>query len=382
MVIWFDVKNKRKACEKRTTNAPMRIIMDNLNPRENKTASQPQGQSFLELAKAVLAAEPERAREVVQKRFGLIQNGPQTLEKIGRDYDITRERVRQIIADVLKKVSAKSADSHFQKAEEKIIFTIRKNYGIMEERKLIDELSGGSELEANALVFFGEVSKAFSVKEENGLIKKTWSISEEAARQAAEVARAIVEILKKEGKLLSDSELIGKFNQNGALKNKYSEAEVLNHLNVLAGVKKNAFGKWGLIGWKEVNPKGTRERIYLVLKEKKKPLHFTEIAKLIDAYKLGKRQAHPQTVHNELIKDERFVLVGRGIYALKEWGYEAGTIKDVLEDILQKSQKPLNKDEILTEVLRQRKVKKATIMINLNNPKIFTKEHNLYTLKK
>ena len=120
----------------------------------------------------------------------------------------------------------------------------------------------------------------------------------------------------------------------------------------------------------------------MVLKESKKPLHFKEIAKLIDQYKLSDKKAHPQTVHNELIKDDKFVLIGRGIYALQEWGYKRGTIKEVLKDILKNSKKPLTKEEIFSEVLKLRKVKKATVMINLNNPNLFKKIGNTYTLKK
>jgi DNA-directed RNA polymerase delta subunit len=137
-----------------------------------------------------------------------------------------------------------------------------------------------------------------------------------------------------------------------------------------------------MIDWTEISPKGTREKVYLVLKEHQKPLHFIEIAKTIDKFKLGKRKAHPQTVHNELIKDERFILIGRGIYALSEWGYFQGTIKEVIESILEKNKKPMDKNQIIEEVLKIRKVKKTTIMINLNNKNYFKREGEFYLIKK
>ena len=178
---------------------------------------------------------------------------------------------------------------------------------------------------------------------------------------------------------MPDEAILEKLGERGFL---HPESEVIGYLEAAAPIQKNKFGKWGLTHWKEVSPKGTREKVYLVLKENKKPLHFTEIAKLIDKYKLGKRKAHPQTVHNELIKDDRFVLIGRGIYALKEWGYFEGTIREVLENILKKSPKPLTKEEILDKVLKMRLVKKTTVMINLNNSKIFQKQRDLYSVKK
>ncbi|MEK9174207.1 MAG: HTH domain-containing protein, partial [Patescibacteria group bacterium] len=142
----------------------------------------------------------------------------------------------------------------------------------------------------------------------------------------------------------------------------------LNFLTVAKDVKQNVFGRWGLATWSDIKPRGTREKAYLVLKTGGKPLHFREIARLIDEHGLHtkKRQSHPQTVHNELIKDKRFVLVGRGIYALSEWGYKKGTVKEVIEEILAAATKPLAREEILEQVLKVRQVKKSTIIINLN----------------
>lgn len=351
--------------------------------REENIKNPENNGSFLSLAEAVLATEAERTQEIMKKRFGLAQKDPQTLEKIGRDYDITRERVRQIISDALKKIAGKSNDINFKRAENKIAFTIGENDGIIEERKLIAELGIQDKVEANAIIFFAVVSGNIKITNEAGMLKKSWIISREVVEKVKEVAQAVGQIFEKDKNLLSDNELCEKiFSTRPDLKSKYSKKELLNFINVIARIEKNAFGKWGLKSWEEVTPKGTRERVHLILKEKKRPLHFSEIAKFIDEYGLSKRKAHLQTVHNELIKDERFVLVGRGIYALCEWGYEKGTIKDVLENILKDSQRPLGREEILAKVLRKRKVKKATVMINLNNPKFFIKQHNVYALKK
>ena len=72
-----------------------------------------------------------------------------------------------------------------------------------------------------------------------------------------------------------------------------------------------------------------------------------------------------QAIHNELIKDKRFVLIGRGIYALKEWGYERGTVADVIADVLRDAGEPLHRDEIVKRVLKSRFVKETTILLNL-----------------
>jgi DNA-directed RNA polymerase delta subunit len=122
----------------------------------------------------------------------------------------------------------------------------------------------------------------------------------------------------------------------------------------------------------------------LVFKKHGKPLHFTKVAELIDKfnYNLPNKKTYSQTVHNELIKDSRFVLVGRGIYALKEWGYERGYVKDVIFQVLKSAQKPLDKEEILEKVLKQRIVKENTVLLNLSNKNYFlrTSKGN-YTIK-
>jgi DNA-directed RNA polymerase delta subunit len=75
-----------------------------------------------------------------------------------------------------------------------------------------------------------------------------------------------------------------------------------------------------------------RDYAYLAVKKHGSPLHFREVAQLIE--KMFHRKAHIATTHNELIKDSRFVLVGRGMYALKEWGYTSGVVRDVIREVL------------------------------------------------
>ncbi|MDQ1284513.1 MAG: HARE-type protein [Patescibacteria group bacterium] len=333
---------------------------------------------FLALADSLMSGLSERSREIMAKRYGLASGKGETLEHIGARYSITRERVRQIIADALKNISQKMEESDFKKAEEKIIFTIEENDGIMKESDIISLLNTDGPSEANAIKFFAGCSKKIYFAGEKGEIEKSWVVSKdilESVREAGVKARAVLEKAKRP---MTDAEISGGVGKETDL----SEKKIFHFLKVLSKIKRNQFGKWGMRDWTEISPKGTREKIYVVLKETKKPLHFTEIASFIDKYKLGKRKAHPQTVHNELIKDDRFVLIGRGIYALREWGYSEGTIKDVLKDILAKSKEPLDREEILARVFKIRKVKKTTVMINLNNARVFERRGEGYTIKR
>jgi DNA-directed RNA polymerase delta subunit len=321
---------------------------------------------------------PLRSQEIIKARYGIDGGKPATLEEIGKKYQITRERVRQIIADIFKKIEKHKNSSVLEDVRNKIVFTIKAKSGIIRKEKAVFLLSEGHDGEVGCAEFFLELLEDISVLEVVGEMEKSLTVSGFNFEHWKEIKDAAITALKKANDPLEASELFKK----SALKEKEVELEkFLDFIDVSAEVRKNSFEKWGLAGWKEITPKGTREKAYLVLKENKKPLHFRKIAELIDKYSLNKKKTHPQTVHNELIKDESFVLVGRGIYALKDWGYKKGTVKTVLEDILKRSDSPMKKDEILAEVLNIRQVKKSTVIINLNN--FFQKvEKDKYTLKK
>ena len=153
-----------------------------------------------------------------------------------------------------------------------------------------------------------------------------------------------------------------------------SLAKVNKHL---ANLEKH----WGLLSWPQVNPKSIRDKAYLVLSAHGKPLHFTEIADRIKNSNFRRRDVTVQAVHNELIKDKRFILIGRGIYALAEWGYTPGTVADIIAEVL-KHEAPLHKDEIIKRVLVKRQVRTTTIILNLQEKNQFVRVAKAtYTLK-
>ena len=345
-------------------------------------------ENFLDLAERLLEDLSERSRQIVKKRFGFFGERGETLENIGREYGITRERVRQILSEALKSISSKSAHNDFVKAEERIIFTINKNGGIIKQDEVVEkfdikpasnEEGKRQKQEANVIRFFAEVSEKIFEVEDKSALEKSWVMENSLKECVLEAISEAERIIEKKKRPLEDEEIFS--NLISAISG-LSREKAQSFLGTARRIKKNQFGKWGMIHWMEIRPKGTREKAHLILKEHKKPLHFTEIAALIDKFKLSKRKAHPQTVHNELIKDESFVLIGRGIYALKDWGYSKGTIKDVIENILRAAGRPMKKEKIIEEVLRVRKVKKTTIMINLNNRKYFDKKGEAYSVKK
>jgi predicted Zn-ribbon and HTH transcriptional regulator len=125
-----------------------------------------------------------------------------------------------------------------------------------------------------------------------------------------------------------------------------------------------------LCEWPEISPKTVRDKIYLLLKKKQEPLHFESIAKHINDVGFDGQKALAPTVHNELIKDDRFVLVGRGMYGLKEHGYEPGIAREVIAKVLLEKG-PLTAKDVVMHVTKQRFFKPNTIVINLQNKELF-----------
>lgn len=355
--------------------------MKSQNQRPEATTTQATG-VFVSALRSILQSIPKRSQDILEARFGITHHKPKTLEEIGQEYGITRERVRQIICSALHALvrhhENQGAGSHIEKI---IIDELAAHSGVMEAETLLENLSKGNREERGALTAFLECLPYASTQKADDRHEKIYCTKDFSLSQWQKVADAAKHILETLGTPVSAKKLYAEYSAlNGT---PVSEKTFFDYLAVSREVKSNVFGKWGLQTWSDIKPRGTREKAYLILKNAKKPLHFREIAKLIDESGLHTKhsKSHPQTVHNELIKDARFVLVGRGIYALADWGYTAGTVKEVIQSVLAKNTAPMSKEEIMKAVLAVRQVKPTTIAINLNT--FFQKtERGLYTTKK
>lgn len=326
------------------------------------------------VVKGLLSPLPERSRTVVAQRFGLTEKGErETLEAIGKKYDITRERVRQIenlaIALIRKSRQYVELTPYFQELIEKM----QEFGGIVHEAEFLEHLAKEKDTQ-NYVNFLLVLGDKFVRMKESDEFHHRWTIDEEAARTVEESLRNLYRNLSDED-LITEHELVERFIvELKKLNDKEHDAEVARRwLTLTKKIGKNHLGEWGMAESPNVHARGMRDYAYLVLRRHGSPMHFAEVAKAIMAT-FG-RKAHTATCHNELIKDGRFVLVGRGLYALKKWGYSTGTVRDVIESIL-KRDGALTKEEILARVLKERYVKDNTILVNLQNNKYFKKDAN------
>ncbi len=332
------------------------------------------------ITKDLLGELPDRSRRVLTDRFGLAPKGERrTLDAIGQEYGITRERIRQIENHSISAVRDSEAYESLAEHWESLKAAIARLGGILAEETILRELSK-SEADRNHLVFLLTVGHHFEDRREDNDFRPRWHVDEQLAEQVESALSSLYESLEP-NKLTPEEEFIELFAKHlkqAGVKNRPPEV-LPRWLLISKRIGRNPLGEWGRQDSPHVRIKNTRDFAYLTLKRHGSPMHFIEVAKNIE--KLFGRKTHPATTHNELIKDSRFVLVGRGLYALKEWGYEPGVVRDVIAGILER-EGALTREEIVERVKRERYVKDATIAVNLQNSMFMRTPEGKYTLAK
>lgn len=325
-----------------------------------------------QVTRRLLTALPERAKDVIVNRYGLGESRKtMTLEAIGKRYGITRERVRQIENHALGSIRKSEAYKHVKQTLTELEELVHKLGGIIAEEELLSHASGGKDTQ-NHIHFLLIVGESFKKEKEDEHFKHRWYIDAALANKVHDALRRLYKGLTNND-LVSELDIISQFLAHVEdISEHLKQADIVRrYLNLSKVISKNPLGEWGLITSPNVRAKGMRDYAFLVLRKHGSPIHFKEVAKSIE--KLFGRKAHVATTHNELIKDPRFILVGRGLYALSEWGYMSGVVRDVIRKVLEKSG-PLTKEEIVSRVLKERYVKENTILVNLQNLKFFKKD--------
>jgi hypothetical protein len=286
----------------------------------------------------------------------------ETLEQIGELLGITRERVRQlekVVVTRLKTSALNGSLATVAQIENTILSTLSKHNDIMRISELAPLMSKqGNKLDQSRIYFMSELAPKISVIEESDHFYSSVGVkSIHDEKKIRELTNRVVEAVKKIGHPATIVEIAKEAKQPSPA-----------HTAAIASISKHLAelnGQWGLTKWPMVNPKNIRDKIYVILHEHGSHMHFNEIAAAIRQSDFKRKDVTTQAIHNELIKDKRFVLIGRGIYALQEWGYKKGTVADMISEVLNDAGEPLHRDEIVKRVLKLRHVKETTILLNL-----------------
>lgn len=325
-----------------------------------------------------------KEKDVIVQRFSLDNKPRRTLESIGQHFSVTRERIRQIEKIALGKLRRTVQTTKLNLVNDVADKVINEHGGVLLEVKLVSEIlnfiRSVEDVDANIIRLALSINSNMEKVEKTNVYSPFWRLKAIDLVLITTVINTGIKILKKKGDVITDAKLVTQIRQ--ALDEKlsnYTDPMIVAALEVDKRIKR-VEGGFGLMIWRHINPRSIRDKAYIILKKEDKPLHFVEIANKISEAGFDKKVVTVQAVHNELIRYDQFVLVGRGLYALKEAGYKKGTVAEVIEDLL-RQKSTMTKQEIMEGVLKQRHVKKGTISLNLQkNPQFVRVGRAVYKL--
>lgn len=310
----------------------------------------------------------EREKDVLMRRFGLKGEKNETLEKIGGIHKLTRERVRQIEAASIKKIKKlDSLEDYVSSVKKTVTELMDEHGGLIKKDYLLDILTViALEMRADKaeeddgkndslrlsyrnhfdFILSKLLADDFELVKTSERFSPSFRVKGKEVSYLEDLADSLIEKVEGLKTTLKTEDLIELLKQldtynlhqeqlkesdvniEPIFKSKTfpDKAEIINSNKILyslmqsvKNIDRNKFGEWGISNWQEIKPKTVNDKIYLVLKHVGEPMHFTAIADKINEVKFDKKKANAATVHNELILDSRYILVGRGTYALKVW---------------------------------------------------------------
>ncbi len=322
-----------------------------------------------EIVDNLLLLLSDKEKIVIKKRFNLDNDGKHTLESIGQEFSVTRERIRQIENNALNKMKRNVFNTALKNLHEFVTSYVREHGGLYRQETLVNDLMTLSTQDRDLHV--PSINLSLVLHDDLDSVRNTINfhpyvrIKNMRDQSIKHASNHLINQLHKHG----DVRNIEKIHHES--KNYFKDIDFdIDKLKSLVDIDKRLTllddALIGLREWRHIHPRTLRDKIMYILRNDKKPLHFGKISeKIIDA-NFDNKNVNVQAVHNELIRHDSFVLIGRGIYAMAEWGYERGTVADVIVKILAEKGE-LDMDDIIAEVLKKRQVKKITIQLALKN---------------
>lgn len=339
--------------------------------------------SLKDISLNILKTLNDKQQNVIKKRFAIGSKEPLTLQNIGDEYGITRERVRQIQNEALNKLRRNTQVAEQLKSlHDELHDFLEMHGGLKHHDKLLDSFLNShlGIIKPQGLSGFIHLILHIgypyfkNIKEDDQFFAH-WYNLDTAIKNARLLTEEMVNRFNKIKTILHYYDLVEEARK---IIKGLSEKAIISYLEISKQIGSNTFGYWGLANWEEIKQRGVKGKIYVVLEKERRPMHFREISQIIN--KNYPKKVKVPTVHNELIKDDRFVLAGRGTYALKKWGYEDLPVKDVIIKIIREHKGGLAKNRLIQEVLKRKIVKPETVKLNIKMLKNIREKNNILRL--
>jgi predicted DNA-binding protein YlxM (UPF0122 family) len=316
-----------------------------------------------------------KERLVIERRYNLDHSGGATLEEIGKHFKVTRERIRQIEKSALQKLRRNVFTTPLSSLFTLATDVMRERGGAIEQNiffnELVTKIMDGVSVDKDSLILAFELDSTYVVVGNTIKLHPYIRLQNISDDLITEICQSAARLLEENGDIVPKQDFVRQLFSLFQSRQYVSPAfiESVLHLDKRLKVLPDAYG---LFSWRHIHPRTLRDKIFYVLRQSSKPMHFVDIANRIIETKFDTKRVNLQAVHNELIRCSDFVLIGRGIYALKEWGYQSGTVMDVIESIL-KERGEMDQEDIVKSVLERRQVKRITILLALKDSTKFVR---------
>ena len=326
--------------------------------------------------KDVLIYCKPKERLVLIKKFGLDGKKETPLQRIGKEYNLTRERIRQIEMQALMRFRRLIVGNEtYTKVLDESKKILDSQAGFLREEKLIAKLlnKGMFKFTKQELKLILVSDFDITLLKRNKFIDRSFYLEALYEDLLTKMTFFIADSFDKRGESQDLYDFIGYIKDHftkehpeiGYLQND------LFYINFFDAVRelKTFDGKVGLPSYPDVNPKTIKLKILYTMRRISKPVHYQELpTKIMERF--PEKSVKLNTVHNELVKNnDVFVNLGLGIYGLKEWGYQGGMVKEILVRIFEKNARPMNVKELCKEMLKEKMVSPNTVMLNLQKYK-------------
>lgn len=360
-------------------------ILPDIKPVENvdfPMPKQPQIPANQLIALLLSRCGNDKAKEIIKKRYGLINGERQTLEEIGESYGITRERIRQIQAKALKNMKhpISVAKKPLLELMEKILF---QNGGLLSAEeadiKVPEALGGMIDDGSSVLDLLCDLELIQSCRIGDIVIYsplfdgvKLDILSEKiiASVKKEDLGLDVLSIVKK-------IELFKKITDDRfdpqSFVFRYCRTDPRIEEIGLASASPETIFKHYTSGY--FAKKSWVVLMKRVLEQEQMPLHFTEITnKVNDLMGNSERQVDVRRAHSIMIEDEAFAHSGvNGTYGLTAWGLRKELTPQLIEECMKKAGFPLHWKQIYNYVSKYKNTKPANITTCLETNRLFKK---------
>ncbi|MCL4358435.1 MAG: hypothetical protein M1505_01180 [Patescibacteria group bacterium] len=333
----------------------------------------------------VLSGLSEREGDIIRRRYGLVEPA-ESLQDIADDYNLTRERIRQIQARSLNSISAaiqkNPVVNQLNRTAAKQLgpLALRREASLLQKLKEYYQFNQENNLRASR--FFLRQARQFQIYPEDDNFHAYFSQTEKNLNLARHILkRLLFKFLEEPTQVWSESKIYNfvLVEIKKHLNVNPPESEIFGFIRIIKVLGKNPYSQFGLSNHILISPPSLKEKIRLIFEMEGQPLHFKTIHHKLNQFLDFKddflsdhwrKDYSVESIHNQMILDPEVVLAGRGIYALKRWGYYNGETIELLKELVSRARR-IEKEKLWCEVQKAKMISRTTFEIYIRRRDLF-----------